>query len=165
MTIDCKIFQQVWPIFQVWWVLGYVRAVKNSIIWDKQVVSTKTIGTSQVKTCDEQALAVHTHRCMLLSGRAAYPAPLTDYCVSIYYLSVFQTVEEGVKCHFLCPTCGALTPWLVLNKCICMFAIIHFNGKNNLSHSVLYVSHKLLLSALQTAAHYMLSPFLLCALL
>ena len=52
MTIDYEIFLQVWRIF-VCWVLGYVQAVKIAIIWDKKVVTTKTIGTSQAKTCSD----------------------------------------------------------------------------------------------------------------
>ena len=30
--VDYKICRQVWVIFQVWWVLGYFQAVKNTII-------------------------------------------------------------------------------------------------------------------------------------
>ena len=44
-------FWQVWRIFQVWWVLGYVQAVKNAIILDEKVVIRKAIGTSLVETC------------------------------------------------------------------------------------------------------------------
>ena len=29
----------------------YVQEVKNAIIWDKKIVTTKTIGTSQGATC------------------------------------------------------------------------------------------------------------------
>ena len=46
-----KVFEyaikHIWPILLVWWVLEYVLAVKNVIIWDKKVVTTKTIGTGQ----------------------------------------------------------------------------------------------------------------------
>ena len=31
--------------------MGYVQAMKNAIIWDKKVVTTKTIRTLQVETC------------------------------------------------------------------------------------------------------------------
>ena len=40
--------RQVWRMFQVWWVLGYIQAVKNAII-----LFPKTIGTLQVKTCSD----------------------------------------------------------------------------------------------------------------
>ena len=44
---DYEYFWQVWPIYQVWWVLGYVQA----IIWNKKLVIRKTIWTLQVETC------------------------------------------------------------------------------------------------------------------
>ena len=41
LRLDYQKFRKVWLIFQVWWVLGYVQVMKNAIIWDKNVVTTK----------------------------------------------------------------------------------------------------------------------------
>ena len=47
----------------------------------------------KAESSDEQALAVHAHRGMLLLGHAAHLAPLPNYCLCISQLSMFQTAH------------------------------------------------------------------------
>ena len=37
----------MWCIFQVWWVSGYVQAVKNVTIWNKKIIIRKTNATDE----------------------------------------------------------------------------------------------------------------------
>ena len=87
--IDSEIFWQVWHVFQVWWVLGYVQAVKNVLIWDKKVVIRKTIGTSQVETCSGPNY--WTEIIESQSKMETYVALNRQYTVAVYLTKVSDT--------------------------------------------------------------------------
>ena len=84
----------MWHIFQVWWVLGHVQAVKNAIIWDNKVVIRKTIGTWQVETWSGPKYMQEAHLLLHVFKPVFHHCPSKHISEEVWHASGWEAGEE-----------------------------------------------------------------------